>query len=950
MDVRKLMLIVLVACLTQVLSAQSYVARFIGHTTLAEPVSIDGVPVGGFSALTYDAARQLYYVLSDDFGKRGPARFYRLRIALQDDQLSDGDVSFQGVTILTDHTDAPFVKTSIDPEGICLIGPEKLVISSEGSSDTRYKPFIRNFGLDGASLADFPIPNKFLPTEDRDHGVLKNRAFEALCVGPQGRYIFSANEEALAQDGPQSDVDVRSPVRILRYDMQAGGEPEEFLYWTDPVHAAPRKPDGSRNNGVPELLALSESSLLVMERSYAQGRGTEVRLYLVKLDGASRVEDVESLKAVDLHTLQPLNKTLLLDFTTLGVPLDNLEGMCFGPELSTGERALVVVSDDNFSDRQVTQFLAFGFSQGESVASGLTIPEIQGRAHRSPFVGRRVRKVSGVVTGISQDKRNLGFWVQAASDGNPASSEGIFISTGEDAAALASGDWVAVDGTVAERRIRNGLTTTQINADKLTKGAHNQPLPEPTTIGKGGRVPPSAWVDDDGMSSFECDTDAIDFFESLEGMLVRIRNPVVCGPTSRFGDFVVLADGGADAIVRTPAGGILLRENDVNPERIIISSKKSQNRPAANVGDRFTGDIVGVVDYNFGSFRVAAVGSLPQLVPANRRKASTALVGNQARLTVATFNAENLDAQDAVEKFDALANSIVQNLASPDILALQEVQDDNGAIDDGVVDASLTFKRLISAVVDAGGPTYDFVQVNPEDKKDGGQPGGNIRVGFLYNSARVTFTSRGAADALGSASISVDSQGPHLSPNPGRVNPGEPSFARTRKSLAAEFEFNGQRIFIINNHFSSKGGDDAIFGAHQPQRFGSEVKRRKQASAIQSFVAELLQWDATANVLVVGDLNEHQFRRPVQLLAADNMSGLIDLVPETERYTYVYNGNSQILDHILVSSGSPLADSPEVEIVHINADFAHDHRASDHDPVIARFVVPVATSGKPSPE
>ncbi|KPC90666.1 endonuclease/exonuclease/phosphatase, partial [Streptomyces sp. NRRL F-6602] len=121
--------------------------------------------------------------------------------------------------------------------------------------------------------------------------------------------------------------------------------------------------------------------------------------------------------------------------------------------------------------------------------------------------------------------------------------------------------------------------------------------------------------------------------------------------------------------------------------------------------------------------------------------------GRDDELSVATYNVENLDPGDPQEKFDALARAVVTNLASPDVLAMEEIQDDNGPTDDGTVSADETLRRFTEAITAAGGPRYDWRGIDPVDKADGGEPGGNIRQAFLFNPARVSFTDRPGGDA-----------------------------------------------------------------------------------------------------------------------------------------------------------------------------------------------------------
>jgi hypothetical protein len=179
--------------------------------------------------------------------------------------------------------------------------------------------------------------------------VRDNLAFESLAT--MGDRIVVGTENALKQDGPVADLEQPSPVRLLVFDAASGRHLAEHAYVVEPVTAAGL----FRTNGLVELLG-GEGMLLALERSYTLGVGNGARIYGVDLANASDVSRRRSLADSDYL---PARKTLLLDLGVLGIPLDNLEGMTWGPRLPNGRRTLLLVSDDNFSARQVTQFLAF---------------------------------------------------------------------------------------------------------------------------------------------------------------------------------------------------------------------------------------------------------------------------------------------------------------------------------------------------------------------------------------------------------------------------------------------------------------------------------------------------------------------------------------------------------------------------------------------------------------
>ena len=278
----------------------------------------------------------------------------------------------------------------------------------------------------------------------------------------------------------------------------------------------------------------------------------------------------------------------------------------------------------------------------------------------------------------------------------------------------------------------------------------------PTIIGNGGRTQPTTSIQNDFIAAgnvetggdFDPTTVGIDFYESLEGMLVQVNNPVVIGPTNNLGEFYVLPDNGANATGRTNRGGIAVSATDFNRERIQIDDtllnppRRSSLSPVTNVGDKLSA-VSGIVGYSFSNYEVLNTAQIPQssVTSGGLAKEVTNLTGNASQLTVANFNVENLDPSDTA-KFPALASRIVSNLESPDIINLEEIQDNNGATNDTNVAADITYKTLISAIQAAGDPTYEFRQINPVNHQEGGEPGGNIRVGFLFNPSRVTFVDR----------------------------------------------------------------------------------------------------------------------------------------------------------------------------------------------------------------
>lgn len=340
------MRLVLVVLVTALLLAAPAAAndrldlRFRGQAIVPTGTTFKGTTVGGLSSITYDRRRDAFHVISDD---QVQARFYTVALGLRDGRLSDGDVRFEDVTTLLAPDGAPYPPMSLDPEGLVLTKDRELILTSEGLPVSGIDPFLRRYSLRGAFLGSLPVPQAFLVTPDQSSGVRPNLGFES--AGVEDRYLFTANEGALYQDGPPATIDTGSPVRILRYDLRTRRLERQWRYVTDPVAEPPVPDTAFAVNGVVELLPLDDDRLIAMERSFSVGApdtGNTIKLYEVALrkDGTAR-------------------KRLLLDLDELGIPLDNVEGMTFGPRLRHGDRSVVLVSDNNFAATQFTQFLLF---------------------------------------------------------------------------------------------------------------------------------------------------------------------------------------------------------------------------------------------------------------------------------------------------------------------------------------------------------------------------------------------------------------------------------------------------------------------------------------------------------------------------------------------------------------------------------------------------------------
>ncbi len=541
----------------------------------------------------------------------------------------------------------------------------------------------------------------------------------------------------------------------------------------------------------------------------------------------------------------------------------------------------------------------------------LAIFEIQGEAHRSTVTGQTVI-TNGIVTAVDSN----GFYIQdAVGDGNARTSDGIFVFTGT-APTVAVGDGVNVRGRVDEFAPGAGsLTITQIAAPIIQVVSSGNALPTATLIGTGGVLPPNTVFEDDGFTSFDPLTDAADFYESLEGMRVTIDAPLVTSATNGFGETQVVASGGVGATGVNSRGGITIGSDspDFNPERIQIDDDSAifaGFMPNFGQGDRLS-SVTGIVNYAFNTYEVLVTEAVTVTLdaPAPTREV-TSLVGTADSLSIATYNLENLDPTDT--KFDILARDIVINLRAPDIIGVQEIQDADGAGTGSNLSGLVTAQRLIDSIRLLGGPNYAYVEVAPTaPNTTGGEPNGNIRNGFFYNIDRVSFIADSAVAVPGSA------------------------FNGSRPPLAAQFEFNDNIITAISVHSTSRGGSEPLFGANQPPANAGEGARTAQATAIRAFVNNLLAGDPNANIAVLGDFNGFTFENAIGALEAGGaLTDLNRLLAPEERYSFVFEGNAQALDHILVTQGLFL--NAQYDAVHINSEQPDTPaRGTDHDPQLA---------------
>jgi hypothetical protein len=320
----------------------------------------ENTPVGGLSGITYDRDRNLYYAISDDRSDKAPARFYTLKLDFSSDTNDPklDNVEVKAVTFLKDWQGKTYPQGGVDPEGIAISAEQSVFISSEGVTSKGIPPFIDEFDLKtGEWQQSLPIPSRYLldPKGAIDRGVRDNLGFEALALIPSAPgdpyRLFTTTESALAQDKLAPTEGARS--RFLHYVLGAGSPQvvAEHLY---PVELAPMP----GVIGITELLPIDRGGhFLSLERSYGM-TGFGAKIWQFATGGATDTSSLRTLQG-SLDNLRPIRKQLVLDLDQLGIKLDNLEGMVLGSRLADGSQSLILISDDNFSDRQINQFLLF---------------------------------------------------------------------------------------------------------------------------------------------------------------------------------------------------------------------------------------------------------------------------------------------------------------------------------------------------------------------------------------------------------------------------------------------------------------------------------------------------------------------------------------------------------------------------------------------------------------
>lgn len=764
-------------------------------------------------------------------------------------------------------------------------------------------------------------------------GIQNGGADGFALVAPDGTVIqllsyegtFTAAPGTPAAGMTSTDIGVAqepAPGAGLTLQLTGAGSSAADFSWT----ASSAGSFGSLNAGQSFLPADGPSHLRIDDARIVEGDdGTANMVFTVHRAGGQA-------NAVSVDYAVVLDGTASVDDLTADALLSGTISFAAG---EFTKQIVVAVKGDTLSETNETLSVQLGAATGDVVidrggATGtiinddpiaLSIGAIQGEGHMSAYVGQTVI-TDGIVTAVAGN----GFYLQSAvGDGNDRTSDGVFVFTSS-APGVAVGDAASVRGTVAEYAgDAQSLSVTEIVSPTVNVTSHGNALPIAVLIGEGGLTPPTQAIDHDPLTNYDPANDGIDFWEALEGMRVTIDAPQVVSNTNAYGETDVVASHGAGATGMNDRGGITISPNedgtvDYNPEKIQIDADSMilpGYTPDHSIGDQLA-SVTGVVNYAFDNYEILATEAVTVTKDVTLEREVTTLAGDANHLSIATYNLENLDVGD--NKFDILADNIVYNLNAPDIIAVQEIQDADGAGTGSDLSGTVTAQGLIDAIYAQSGKTYAYIEIAPDTANStGGEPNGNIRNGFLYNVDRVSYVDGSAELITGAA------------------------YNGSRNPLVAQFNFAGQTITAIDVHFTSRGGSDPNWGNTQPAEAAGEAARTAQAAGVKAYIQEHLADDPSLNIAVLGDWNGFYFENAQTQLTDPAQGGMLTnlntLLPAEERYSYMFEGNAQQLDNILVTGG--LAQNAQYDAVHLNAQF-DGSRATDHDPQLALLMLGAA--------
>lgn len=553
--------------------------------------------------------------------------------------------------------------------------------------------------------------------------------------------------------------------------------------------------------------------------------------------------------------------------------------------------------------------------------SNLSIGDIQGCSHVSPYAGKNVNGLTGVIT----HKFKNGFSMQSLNpDTLDCTSDGIFVTTGDYPDVL-TGDLVSVNGLINEYVAGNvsdhNLSRTEIISSRITILKSSVPFPEPIVIGQRAEGIPLNWIKED--SKFDITRNGLDYYESLEFTLVEISEGIVVGPKNYYNEFYILPNAYIEKNVLSSEGALLQKEDDENPEKIMVDTPSSFTQKV-NVGDLLTEPVTGIMIYEYANYKLWSASNPP--VRSVDKYPRNVFPGNNS-LSVASYNIENFSRFDDESKVKKIGCQVVQDLGAPDIILLQEVMDDSGTQDDQTISAEKTLQLITRSIRNCHGPVYTFVDNPPINNQDGGIQGGNIRIALLFRKdANISFST--SNDQINNLNTVL--RGLTIRRNPGTLFIDENVFAGTRKPLLWNFIWEGQEFIIIGLHLVSQSAKSPDWGNIQPPDNPEQVKRQAQMMLVAELVKKLLQEHSNRNIIVIGDMNDYQWSNTLQILKDADLFFLSE--ESIENFSYIHEGNAFQFDYAAVSPH--LVDKiANYSIPHINTLNDTDKQVSDHDPL-----------------
>lgn len=582
------------------------------------------------------------------------------------------------------------------------------------------------------------------------------------------------------------------------------------------------------------------------------------------------------------------------------------------------------------------------------IAYSETISEIQGTTHTSPYNNKEVTKVKGVVTAIV----GKGFYMQSLkADNNQTTSEGIYVETkGE---LPNKGDYVSVDGLVKEiqfgRPNPSDLTVTSIQASNLQLISKNHKVK--ATVIDPHKIPKKVYIGKFN-EKLNIKKNAMDYYESLESMLVKVNKPMVTGVSEDHGEISVVPEYGKYVTNKTNNGGIRYTYDNEQTQRVLVQDKlfKITEGPrydgrykdpsfTPNPGDVFTAPIEGILTYNYSNYKLINTNELPKLKDMGFKRDKNKFNYDKNKLNVVSYNIENFTIADGGEKrVEILAKQVRDYLKTPDIIGLAEVGDDDGGNvkDRTVVSSEKTLTAIVNEIKKVTGVEYKYMVINPEDGKDGGWPEMHIRNAILYRTDKLEAPYINQGNAI----VDTDIQNGKLTYNPGRLGNGKDFFKDVRKSLVAHLQLKNSKkdVFVVVNHLKSKRFDDKIYSKNQPVKRASENLRIPEGEYIGAFLKKINKQKPNAIILSMGDMNDFEFSPTLKAMKTDVMVSAVEQLPKNQRHTYIYQGNAQVLDNLLVNK--KYAKKMKVDILNINSESTKAQGYfSDHDPIFIQIDV-----------